>query len=52
MSGKVIYEREIVLSQGMNQMRLTKDDIQARGVLYYAVEWNGLTIMKKMLVLE
>lgn len=52
MSGKIIYQRQLNIVPGENEVKITNSDIPATGVLYYSVEMNGSSIMKKMLVIE
>ena len=51
-SGKVIHEQIQNLDRGTHQIRLSKDDLGAAGVLYYQVETSRDVATKKMITIE
>ena len=52
MTGREIYRIEKEFLKGMNTVRLSKDKIQAEGVLYYQLETSKNRAVRKMIMLR
>lgn len=50
-NGKELYQLENSYPKGMNEILLSKKDLQSSGVLYYKVEMGSYVATKKMIVL-
>ncbi len=49
--GALIYRTQGDYAKGLNQVKLTKQELKAAGVLYYTLETADFTVTKKMVVL-
>jgi hypothetical protein len=49
--GALIYRTQGDYAKGVSQVKLTKQDLKASGVLYYTLETEDFTATKKMVVL-
>jgi hypothetical protein len=51
LAGKQIFRQSADGVKGMNTIELSKDQIQAQGMIYYQIQFQGYTATKKMLIL-
>ena len=51
MTGKQLLNQTITGVKGLNKIEITKDQINAQGMIYYQVQFQGYTATKKMLIL-
>jgi len=51
LAGRQLLTRSLDGVKGMNTVELTRDQINATGVVYYQVQFQGYTATKKMLIL-
>jgi len=51
-AGKVVMQQTQNYNRGIHQIRLSKDDLGATGVLYYQVETSKDVATKKMITIE
>lgn len=52
LSGRVLKVIKGHYSEGINEITLTKDELQQKGVLYYRLQTNGQEAIKKMILIE
>jgi hypothetical protein len=52
MSGRELYRRAIEGKAGMNEVELMKTELGTRGVLYYTLDLEGYSAVKKMIVID
>jgi hypothetical protein len=51
MTGKQVLVQQISSVKGLNKVEIRKDQIDAQGMIYYQVQFQGYTATKKMLIL-
>jgi hypothetical protein len=51
-SGKAIYEHEREFSEGYNELKIQRNDLNTTGVLYYQLETSTHTATKKMILIK
>ena len=51
-SGKVVFTTEGDFAAGYNEISLDKKDLPVAGVLYYRIDTEGFTGVKKMILIE
>ncbi len=52
MEGKVALVRKIQAVKGMNTITISTDEMNARGVMYYQLDTDGFTGIKKMVIFD
>jgi hypothetical protein len=50
-TGREIYSQDILGIKGMNRVELQKGQLDADGIVYYQLQFEGYTATKKMLIL-
>jgi hypothetical protein len=51
-TGKVILVKEIESTKGSNSIKLTKNDVKAKGMAYYTLEGENFKATKHMVIIE
>jgi hypothetical protein len=50
--GRQVLQQNADFNKGMNQIRLTREQLQGKGLLYYSLEADGFSASKSMLLME
>lgn len=50
-TGKILLHKSLNCTSGWNEIQISKDEINVKGMIYYEVEFAGNTQVKKMLIL-
>lgn len=51
LTGKQLVSQTVTGVKGLNRIELSKDQINAQGMIYYQIQFQGYTATKKMLIL-